>query len=218
MSRSAAKRFFRFRPRTFIVLTLLLLLFLGFIRLYPFLARHAPVPSDTLVLEGWVADDQLEQTLQWADANQVKTIYLTGGPITLGSWLAEWKTLPEMTLARINAMELTNDIAFIAVPAEKVRRDRTWASALALQKATGLTRGSFNLASTGPHTRRSWLTFRRAFGDGVDIGSIALTPTEYDRSDWWKCSDGVRAMIGETIAYLYYQIRKPARPHDSATE
>jgi len=169
--------------------------------LYPFLARQAPVSSEVLVLEGWLVDDLLVQATGWARSNGVKRIYTTGGPLPLGSYLSEWKTYAEMTKARLKAMGMQEHFEIIAVPAKKVRRGRTRESARALQAAMGLKRGAFNLASAGPHMRRSGRAFQGAFGDGVEVGCVALTPMGYDGGDWWSCSEGVRGVVGETIAY-----------------
>jgi len=169
--------------------------------LYPFLARQAPVTSEVLVMEGWMTDDLLAQATDWARTNGVTTIYTTGGPLTMGSYLTEWKTYAEMTQARLEALGMQEQFEIIAAPAKKVRRGRTRESARALQEKTALTRGAFTLVSEGPHTRRSWRAFQDAFGDGVEVGSLALVPVEYGRGDWWSCSEGVRSVIAETIAY-----------------
>ena len=170
--------------------------------LYPFLARQAPVAAETLVVEGWVSDDLLVQAAGWAGSNGVKKIVATGGPIEIGSFLAEWKTYAEMTRARMEALGLGAKFELAAVPAEKVRRGRTRESARAL-KAAGAAAGAFNVASEGPHARRSWRAFRDAFAGQAAVGSVALTPTEYDGMDWWRCSEGVRSVISEAVAYGY---------------
>lgn len=170
--------------------------------LYPFLARQAPVAAETLVVEGWVSDDLLVQAAGWAESNGVKKIVATGGPIEIGSFLAEWKTYAEMTRARMEALGLGAKFELAAVPAEKVRRGRTRESARAL-KAAGAAAGAFNVASEGPHARRSWRAFRDAFAGQAEVGSVALTPTEYDGTDWWRCSEGVRSVISEAVAYGY---------------
>ena len=175
----------------------------AWIGLYPFLARQAPVKSDTLVVEGWMPDDGLAQATGWAASNGVKEIMATGGPIETGSYLVKWKTYAEMTKARLEAMGMGERFEIVAVPAEKVRRGRTRESARALLAAMPMERGAFNLASEGPHTRRSWRAFQGVFGDGVEVGSIALVPQEYGRNDWWSCSEGVRSVISETIALAY---------------
>jgi hypothetical protein len=171
--------------------------------LYPFLAPHAPIASDALVIEGWLKDDQLLQALGWAAGNGITTIYLTGGPIETGAWLSEWGTFAEMARARLLALDQAKPFNLVAVPAGKVKRDRTYASAVALKAHLQMPRGAFNLASEGPHTRRSRQIFQQVFGDGVEVGSLALTPLEYDSSDWWKTSEGVRSVISESIAYAY---------------
>ena len=170
--------------------------------LYPFLARQAPVAAETLVVEGWVSDELLVQAAGWAESNGVKKIVATGGPIEIGSFLAEWKTYAEMTRARMEALGLGTKFELAAVPAEKVRRGRTRESARAL-KAAGAAAGAFNVASEGPHARRSWRAFRDEFAGQAEVGSVALTPTEYDGTDWWRCSEGVRSVISEAVAYGY---------------
>ncbi len=176
---------------------------------YPLLARHAPVKADTLVVEGWVKDDLLVQAAGWAESNGVKRIVATGGPIELGSFLAEWKTYAEMTKARMEALGLAERFELEAVPAQGVRRGRTRESARALRAAWGPERGAFNLASEGPHTRRSWRAFREVFGGEVEVGSVALEPREYGEGDWWGCSEGVRSVVGEAIAYGYDLLAAP---------
>ena len=170
--------------------------------LYPFLARQAPVPAETLVVEGWVSDDLLVQAAGWAESNGVKKIVATGGPLETGSWLAEWKTYAEMTRARMEALGLGEKFKLSAVPAEKVRRGRTRESARAL-RAAGAAAGAFNVASEGPHARRSWRAFRDEFAGQAEVGCVALAPVEYGATDWWRCSEGVRAVVSEAVAYGY---------------
>ena len=171
--------------------------------LYPFLARHAPVPAEVLVVEGWMSDDLLLQAAGWAESNGVAVLVATGGPVELGSYLTQWKTYAEMTKARMAKLGLGERFELAAVPAEKVRRGRTRESARALRAAMGAELGAFNLASEGPHARRSWRAFRDEFAGQAEVGSVALAPTGYDDGDWWKCSDGARSVISEAIAYAY---------------
>jgi hypothetical protein len=196
------KLYRRGQGRTLVLMLLLGLAFTAWMEAYPFLARQAPVPAEVLVIEGWVGDDLLAQAAGWAESNGVTKIVATGGPIELGSYLASFRTYAEMTRARMEALGLGAKFELAAVPAEKVRRGRTRESARAL-RAAGAAAGAFNVASEGPHARRSWRAFRDVFGDGAEVGSVALEPTAYGRADWWRCSEGVRAVIGEAIAYAY---------------
>lgn len=169
---------------------------------YPFLSRMAPVPTTVLVIEGWLEDQQLEAALEWARQHRVKTIYTTGGPLTTGSYLIKWNTFAEMTHARLVQIGADQSFQILAAPAKKVPRDRTREAARALHAAApNLT--AFNLVSSGPHTRRSWRTFRREFDPLTEIGCIAVPPPDYGPRDWWRSSEGIKTMISETAAYLH---------------
>ena len=197
-------KFYRRGEGRWLLLAMLVgLAFTAWMEAYPFLARQAPVAAETLVVEGWVSDDLLVQAAGWAGSNGVKRIVATGGPLETGSYLIEWQTYAEMTRARMAKLGLGERFELAAVPAEKVRRGRTRESARALRAALGAELGAFNVASEGPHARRSWRAFRDEFGEGAEVGSVALTPTAYNDSDWWKCSEGVRSVISEAIAFAY---------------
>ena len=203
-------RFFKRLRRRVLGLLAVLLLFLAFallarFRLYPFLGPDAPADSPVLVIEGWVSDDALQAALDWASSHDVHTLYLTGGPIETGSWLAPWHSFPEMTLARLDAMGATTRFDDVrAVPAPRTRKDRTLAAAVALRDALGPdVPPSMTLASESPHLRRSALLFRRAFGDSVQFGTLPLPPIDYGPDDWYRCSAGVRSLLSESIALLY---------------
>lgn len=194
-----------------VLLLLLALAFLARFRLYPFLGPDAPADSPVLVIEGWISDDALQAAVDWADAHNVRYLWLTGGPIETGSWLAPWHSFPEMTLARLDAIGATSRFDVRAFPAPRVRKDRTLASAIALRDALGPDAPpAMTLASESPHLRRSALLFRRAFGDTVQIGTLPLPPTDYGPDDWFRCSAGVRTLLSESIAYLYACIPSPS--------
>lgn len=198
--------------RALLLLLLLAALLVGAIAgLYPFLAPNHPADSPVMVIEGWLADAPLEEALAWADAHQIKTIYLTGGPIETGSWLAPWKTYPEMTAARLATIGAADRYDIRPVPAPRTRKDRTWISAVTLRDALGADcPPAMTLASEGPHLRRSSLLFRRAFGDRCRIGTLPLTPTDFDSRDWWHSSAGVRTLLSEAIAYPYALLSRPS--------
>ena len=194
-------------------LVLALLLVAACSRLYPFLAPSAPADSDILVIEGWLADAPLEEALAWADTHGIKTLYLTGGPIETGSWLAPWKTYPEMTAARLEAIGASARYQIRTFPAPRTRKDRTWLSAITLRDALAPDLpASLTLASEAPHIRRSALLFRRVFGNDTTIGTLPLTPTDFDSTDWYRSSSGVRTVLSETIAYPYALLSRPSAP------
>jgi hypothetical protein len=44
---------------------------------------------------------------------------------------------------------------------------------------------------------------QRAFGRGVTVGIISIQNPDYDPKHWWRYSEGVRDVLGESIAYVY---------------
>ena len=86
------------------------------------------------------------------------------------------------------------------------RQDRTYNSALAVKfwfATNHIPLESLNLVSLGPHTRRSWLLYQKAFGNDVKIGVIPVNGSGYNPSQWWRSSEGFREVVGEAIAYFY---------------
>lgn len=204
--------FLRRLAKAAVVLVVAIALLIGFVAgLYPFLSPSHPAEDSTiLVCEGWVADAPLEEALAWADSHGIKSIYITGGPITTGFWLSPWGTYAEMTFARLEAMGVADRYEIRAIPAPATRKDRTFVSAVALRDALGTNApASMTLASEAPHLRRSALLFRRAFGDRTRIGTLALTPTDFDGTDWWHGSAGVRTVLSEAIAFPYALFSRP---------
>lgn len=172
---------------------------------YPWLARTAPIPSEVLVIEGWLSDQQLADAMAWASTNGVKRIYATGLPFEIGSMLLPWKDGAHMTRERMKIISAQQGYTFTlgAAPGKAVQRNRTQASAKAFKQLYGMSLKDFNLASGGTHTRRSWRIYRDYFRPDVKVGSLALTPTTHNQKDWWKTSEGVRVVVGEVIAYAY---------------
>jgi hypothetical protein len=66
-----------------------------------------------------------------------------------------------------------------------------------------LTVTKFNLLTEDVHARRSRLLFQEAFGRSATVGIIAVPDPDYEAKRWWRYSQGVREILGETIAYVY---------------
>ena len=62
---------------------------------------------------------------------------------------------------------------------------------------------SINVLTEGAHARRTRLLYQKAFGKNVAVGVVAISNPNYDPTQWWRYSDGVREVIGESIAYVY---------------
>jgi hypothetical protein len=184
-----------------IALMLAALGFAGLAGLYPFLAVHRPVGASVLVVEGWASDAELLQAVRVFEDGGYETLAVTGCEADFAADLLPYRCYARLTWNRLLHLGVAPE-KLCWVSAGAVKRDRTYHSALALKQAVGpLER--LDVFSIGPHCRRTRLLFRKAFGPGVAVGVQCGTPTEYDRSDWWRCSEGVRGVLGEWLAWAY---------------
>jgi len=182
---------------------LLLLIFFGTLLIFgfrnadTFLAINDPVPDGVLVVEGWSPDYAMETAMSEVKRNPYHKLYVVGGPLDQGAPLSEYKTYAELGAATLLRMGASQDTVQ-AVPAPDVRRDRTYAAAIALRnwfREHGDVPKTINLISVGAHARRSRLMFEKAFSSGTPVGVMDIQDRDYDPRHWWKSSQGVRSVL-----------------------
>jgi hypothetical protein len=187
------------------VVALALVAFLG---IGPFLAVTHSVPGGVLVVEGWVPDYMLEAAIAEFKRDHYARMMVTGIPLEQGAPLSEYKNYAQMGAATLVKLGMsTNEVQ--AVPTGPTRRDRTYAMARSVKhwlQQHDMSPTRVNLITGGPHARRSRLIFEKAFGHGVTVGVIAIPANDYDEKHWWRSSQGVRTIIGETLAYTYARL------------
>lgn len=194
-------------PRAWLVLGLGLVVLLAvFVRgIYPFLAVNEPISDGLLVVEGWTPDAGMEAAVAAFKRYHYAKIYVTGGPLEVGTYLEPFGTYAQLGAATLGRLGLDSNTVQ-AVPAPQVRQDRTYTSAVSLKKwllAHGIQPTRIHLISDGPHTRRSRLLYEKAMGRGVVVGVTSIPSPEYDPRHWWRYSAGVRNVVDEAVAYLY---------------
>jgi hypothetical protein len=190
----------------------LLLLFLAvtasvvmLLEAYPFFAPTERVPAALLVIEGWSPPNAMKQV-----ADEYRTGHYQRAVLVRSILDLDDKYLS----GQDEGDYLVNLLVKYHMPADKitslfplvVNKDRTYHSALEVKKwiaGQGMVVKSLDLITMGPHARRSRLLYEKAFGGQVKIGIIAMKDLEYDENHWWRASEGVRSVMGETIAYLY---------------
>jgi hypothetical protein len=176
--------------------------------IHPFLAVTDPVPGGVLVVEGWVPDYMLEVAIAEYKQDHYSKLFVTGIPLHQGAPLSEYKNFAYLGAATLIKLGMsTNDVQ--AVPTGVTRRDRTYAMALSLKhwlRDHDMAPTKVNLITGGPHARRSRLMFEKALGKGVTVGVISIPADDYDERHWWHYSQGVRIIIGETLAYAYARL------------
>ncbi len=175
------------------------------VEIQPFLAVTHRVPARYLVVEGWLPEYALKAAIQEFRTGGYEQVFTTGGPFHRSPELVAGVDFAHRGAVALRRFGLsTNEVT--AVSAQPTYRDRTFLSAIALReycRSHGLNLESFNLVSLGAHTRRSGLCFRRAFGNQASIGTLAIENLEYEPGRWWKFSEGVKEIAGETLALTY---------------
>ncbi len=193
-----------------VLLSILASMLFTLIQIQPFLSFCAPIKADALVVEGWIGDDGIKGAIAEFERGDYKILITTGSPLSQGYYLAEYKNFAELSAATFIALGFAPD-KLVAVPAPKVKINRTAASAIALRQWLSTAQvqvQSINLYSFDVHTRRSWLLFKQVLAPEIEVGAIAHPSADYDPKHWWTSSEGVRSVISETIAYLYAKFIK----------
>ena len=211
---------FSWRGWLALVLLVVLLARLWIGHVQPFLACTHRVDTKVLVVEGWVHQYVIEDAVREFRNGHYDQIYSTGGPIVgTDGYLNDFNTY-----ASVGAEELVK----AGAPADRVHmapshvngRDRTYSSALALRRwfeTRGLVVTNFNVLTEDAHARRTWMLFQKAFGSSAGVGVISIPDPDYDPRRWWRYSEGVREILGESIAWLYAEfLFHPDKPSSSS--
>ena len=173
--------------------------------LHPFLALSARIDADIMVVEGWLPDYALQKAVDDFQHGSYKLLVTTGGPLLQGSYFSEYGTVAELAAATIKIIGFdTNKL--VAIPTPVVDRDRTYSSAIELNKwlvNSNMNIESLDIYSFGPHSRRSWVLYHYIFDPHIAVGIVAIENRSYDSKKWWKTSIGVRTVLSEIIAYFY---------------
>ena len=181
---------------------------------HSFLAQTRRENTKILVVEGWARPFALNAAVTEFYNGHYDMVYTTGGPIA-GSGGA---TNDYQTSASVGAVLLVKAGLPAAVvqmvPSHVSGRDRTFNSAVALRewfRVHHVNVNSINVLTEDAHARRSRMLFQEAFGP-VAVGVIAVQNPDYDPAHWWHYSEGVREILGESIAYTYakFIFRPPA--------
>ncbi|MFI5317088.1 MAG: YdcF family protein [Myxococcota bacterium] len=175
---------------------------------YAFLAPNAPVGAHLLVIEGWMPSDELGQALRVYQQGGYQRAVTTGGPIENELERGEARNFADRARQYLVRRGLPDD-AIVAVPAPASAQDRSFLNAVMVREwaaRSGESVSALDVVSSGAHSRRSLLLYRKAFGPGIRVGIIAATPSEYDPNSWWHTSAGAREVLGESIAWLWTEL------------
>jgi hypothetical protein len=172
----------------------------------PFLTQTQRVDSNYLVVEGWIPEFAVQLAVKEFKDGHYEKVFATGGPVEgSGGYISDPYTLASVGAGRLKKFGVPPESVQM-VPSRVMDRDRTFGSAVALRNWFSehhLQVRSINVLTEGAHARRTHLLFQEAFGDDVKVGVISVASPDYDARHWWHYSEGVREILGETIAYTY---------------
>ena len=177
--------------------------------IYSFLAVNQPMQTDALVVEGWLDHYEIRVAVAEFHKGNYRAVYSTGGPVAgSGGYINDFNTYASVSGESLIAQGIPREVVQI-VPSHEGKRDRTYSSALVLKKwwdEHGIHPAAVNVITEDTHARRSLLLFQKALGPETKVGIIPIPNPDYDSTRWWRYSEGVREMLGETIAYVYARV------------
>jgi hypothetical protein len=98
------------------------------------------------------------------------------------------------------------DSVIIPIVTVKKTKSKTYSNALDVKNWIKLniqdSVPAFTIFSQGPHARRSWLSYKKAFKDSALIGVVACPNEEIRADNWWKTINGCSLILYETIGLV----------------
>ncbi len=180
--------------------------YFAFLNIHPFLAVTHRVNTNVLVVEGWIPRYAIRGGAEEFKNSSYERIFTTGGPENgNGGYTNDYNTSASVGAEILKKFGVPDELLQM-VPSRVTARERTYSSAVALRdwfREHNAPVHSMNVLTEDAHARRTRLLYQKAFGKNVAVGVIAVSNPDYDPTQWWRYSDGVREMIGESIAYIY---------------
>ncbi|HEX8679372.1 MAG TPA: ElyC/SanA/YdcF family protein, partial [Chthoniobacterales bacterium] len=176
---------------------------------YSFLAVNRPVQADMLVVEGWVHDYAIRTAAEEFTRGAYKAVFSTGGPVPgTGGYTNDFNTSASVGAERLVGAGIPRELVH-TVASREAMRDRTYGSAAVLKRwfhEHGTDVRAVNVMTETTHARRTLLLFQKALGPEIKVGVIPILNPDTDPDNWWRYSDGVRDVIGESLAYVYAKL------------
>jgi hypothetical protein len=180
--------------------------YFAFLNIHPFLAVTHRVKANVLVVEGWIPRYAIRVGAEEFKNGSYEHIFTTGGPQNGdGGYINDYYTSASVGAEMLKKSGVPNGRVQM-VPSRVIARERTYSAAVALRDwfhEHNVAIQSFNVLTEDCHARRTQLLYREAFGRKVAVGVIAVSNPDYNSKEWWRYSDGVREVLGESIAYIY---------------
>jgi hypothetical protein len=183
--------------------------YLVILNVHPFLTVTHRVKTNVLVVEGWIHKYGIHAAAEEFKNGSYEHIFTTGGPVVgSGGYVNDYQTSASVGADLLKKVGVLDE-SLTMVPSRVLGRDRTYSSAVALRdwfREHHMAIRDINVLTENCHARRTRLLYEKAFGKNVSVGIIAVSDPDYDPKHWWRSSEGVREVVGESIAYLYVRM------------
>ena len=179
-----------------------------------FLMVNEPLGADTLVIEGWMSKEELDQALVYFNANAYSRAIIVGGPVD-NDFHGIDTSFAERAAGYLQSKGLPRDIT-VVISSPWSAQNRTFLSAVMTRdwlSQSAVTLSRLDIFSSYVHARRSRFLFQLAFGDSVEIGVVPSTPSGFDAAYWWRSSGSAKNVAVEFIGWVMARCCfKPGEP------
>ncbi len=191
--------------RIIVLFGIVLLFYLLLTNIYRFLTVNEIVDTKTMVIEGWVDDNVLEEALRYYKKNGFENLIVTGLPVTKRKLFSYYENTAQLAVAQLKKMGF-DDTVYQAVIPSGIVIDRTFNTAIAVKilfDEHPEWERNFIIYSEGTHSKRTKLMFDKVFGNSYKIGIIAGKEKIFDSKHFWRTSKGFRTVSNELVAYIW---------------
>jgi hypothetical protein len=176
--------------------------------IYGFLAVNHPVGKGILVVEGWIPERTLAESIHVFNSGGYQYLVVVGGPITeTGRASGHLTTYADLAASRLEQLGFdTKKLIKINVPG--VSSERTLTGAMYVQnwlQRSGSHLCCVDIFTAGVHARKSWILFRYGLGGSYRVGIIAGPEVSFDPKYWFVSPTGIWIVARNSAGYLYYK-------------
>lgn len=190
-----------------LVISLLVRIFL--FNIVPFLGAENRIDSQVLILEGYIEDRAFPAIIEEVNRIKPQLIIATGTSYDQGFYITGIPSAAYLIAHSLFALGIDTALVHIVPVHPDVVVDRTYSSALTSRKYLEENFPEIrrvSLVSTSVHARRSYYLFKKVFQPQYQIGNIVVPSHVFKYNDWFKSSRGFRAILSETIAWVYVRL------------
>lgn len=170
---------------------------------HPFLAVTHRIPADVLVVEGWVPEEVLQEAAREFKTGRYSHVLVSGMQAEAAP-AAALEHHATRAFKRLGELGVPGD-QLLLCPSPYSTTHRTANTARGVRQKivdAGLKPNGINLVSGGPHSRQSWLAYRRILADVSPVGVIAVRKGHYNPSAWWMSRQGLSWVLKDFAGWL----------------